>query len=173
MSKTIPPTLVYLFKELDTISRIQRGDKLCTRTEYINIEDKSMKSSVERTACGENRTRGITKINLVIVTTIEYSHRVLESRWMDIYSYKAKPNEEQIKLYEERIHWLNELRDRLHFAKFGVKNYSSSYVNDGEITKKCDEIYQTIETHYNALKNILLEYETKKATFNSAAAARS
>lgn len=164
----LQPALERLLIEINTISKIQRGERLCTRTEFLNVESESIKSSIIRTVCSEDRTRGMGKINNIVISTMEYANLILESRYLDIYNMqKPNPNETSIFLYEERISWLKKIKDYLHLSQFGITNYSIGYIMDAEIETKCTRLVENIKMFCVDLETTLDNFQKDKVVFIS------
>jgi len=159
------PFDILLF-ELDAISNIQRGDTLCTSSEYITSEAKTYMNSLKRTVIKEDRFRDYKCIKQRVNLAMMFAELILDSRQINVYEISPSIGKKDLEEYECRVQKLVRIYDALKGLGKGLKNFKNSYTEDKKLETHVDLLMENITLFCTRLKDTLTKYTEKQLLFN-------
>lgn len=141
-------TIAHIIFDLKTLSKLGVRQKVNTSKEYIFIEDESAFQGVHRWRDGASRDRTVSHIIREVITLVETTTWITESR-----HFLASLCDDDEK--KERIVILENASTALLYAIPGLKNMIIGY-DDTNITAKLEPLIQLIEEHIEFLDKFLL-----------------
>lgn len=150
--------------DLETISKIQKGETLDTTGEFLRIIGTgSYANSLMRSFNGDSRLKALQKITNLVYLAYEFAERILESKHLDIKgSAKGFQSDEQRAHYKVRIDWLMRINNSLGYAINGLSNLSITYRDDQVLEAKIYELIKKIQRKFKYLDNAILEIQKIK-----------
>lgn len=149
-----------LIFELDSISAMQRGDSICTTSEYITTEPKSYINSFKRTIIDqlahEDRYKDFKAIKQRVYSAMFIAELVIESSHLHIYhNPDSAIDKAQIDDYDKRIQKLVKIYETLKNLNKGLKNFKNTYPDDKKIDSNVNLLIENICEFCNKLTNKL------------------
>jgi len=78
-------SLTKILYDLSTISKYKHGEVVDTTTDYINLQEQSIVTSISRTLNGDDRHKALMRFADRIGTAYEFAERIIESKYLAIY----------------------------------------------------------------------------------------
>ena len=138
---------------LGTIGKIQKGQKIITSQEFINIDDDTALGFLRRTITRENREKAVYMVTMIIENSFTIIDLIMESK----YFYIAAPNKpadhdivtfcaDQLSEREGRLNELTKLYEGITNCVCGLKNLCTTYSDDSNILAKLMPLLEQIAT---------------------------
>lgn len=158
--------------DLLTISKYTKGNVIETTSEYLNIVESSIKVSTYRSLSGDTRVRALERIHNIIGIAYEYSERLLESRYLDLYKINARSGfisitPDDITKYNERYDLIVKIHDGLSGCISGLDEFKQNYdaKHDSNTVGNCEKLQTDTSKKVSRLKNKMNELTTIKFAF--------
>jgi hypothetical protein len=162
------PYLNKIKQDLDTISKIRAGDRLCTEGEYLKVVKESFATTAYRTFYRDSRLKTVRAIKDRTLAMMEITHLISESRYLTYYDIEhgervdRNINRELIKKYNDRIRQLHECYDCLNSSLSGIHNLLSTYLDDTDMTGTLNSFVVKITAHIKNMGDFLRKLRESK-----------
>ena len=157
--------------DLETIAKYTSSDIIDTiSSEYINLENDSIRRSLDRSLNGDSRYRALNRMDDRIISAYEYAERLLESRYLLLYqSGNWSLTIDNVKLYEERMSLLKTICGKLEKAAPGIVEFRKKYStkNDSSVVAQCDALIKKTGKIVRTLKIRLSELDSEKESYEA------
>ena len=154
-----------LLFDLESISLIKCGEKICTTSEYLTSNPRSVYMSLKRTIVGESREKDFLHLNNIINLAVELSNCMKESKYLCIYELNRVVTLDDESNYNSRIKKLCRMQTSLRKSIHGIINFKKSYPDDRQMEKKADLLIENTKNHVNELENYLNSLTEKKMLY--------
>ena len=158
-------TLDKIIFNLNTIGKIQKGQKILTSQEFINIDDDKPFSFISRTLSRENRDKGAYMVTMILENAFLVIDLLMESKHFYI-NIPQKPIDHDIVTFcvdqtterDARVRDLVRLYESIITCTGGLKNLCTTYSNDSNILAKLMPLLEQIETSSAKLSAFLTQH---------------
>ena len=173
MSNFTDAAISKILFDLSTIAKYKKGNVVETTSEYLNVVESSLKTSLDRSLSGDTRARALARFRQVIDIAYEYAERVLESRYLDIYKndtnvmISVQIDVVDLNRYEARYELLVKIYKGLLGCLAGVDEFKQTYdsKNDSTTVGNCDRLRQDTLRKANSLKEDIDRLDRQKDDF--------
>jgi hypothetical protein len=158
-------TLDKIVFNLSTIGKIQKGQKILTSQEFINIDEDRTFTFLARTLTRENRDKGAYMVTMVLENAFLVAELLMESKYFYI-NAPQKPIDHDIVTFcvdqtterEARVRDLVRLHSAITACTGGLKNLCTTYSSDSNILAKLMPLLEQIETNGAKLSSFLTQH---------------
>lgn len=150
-----------LLYDLETISTINKGQKIDTTEEYLGVERSNIFQAITRTLSGDSRKKTVSVIRSTIESSIAISDLILESRYL---AGSDQPTDDV--LYRERVDDLKNIVRGFNKAQWGLLSLCETYSDDSNCVANIKKIIQYMITQSARITKWLLEREDSKNLVN-------
>lgn len=141
---------------LAAIGEIPKGKKISTYGECIQPETESyLPESIQRLSHADSRTKVLRTIRYHIMTVIEISLRIMESKYLH-------NNIDNMSIYARRITELERIYHALRDAKRGIIGQIDAYPGDADVKIQITDLITEIDRHMIILNKCFAEIGEKQ-----------
>tara|TARA_B100001287_G_scaffold263271_1_gene253978 strand:- start:1764 stop:2306 length:543 start_codon:yes stop_codon:yes gene_type:complete len=133
-------TIDRVLHDLKVISSIRDNDKIYTENGMLNLDHGGVSSSMYRFVKGENRNRGLSAINNVILDAFA----ITENNFRKIECKDMTESREAIVNKMKSYHLIYKIRCSVSDCLIGLKNLRITYCDDTSISARIDVLKESI-----------------------------
>jgi len=171
----IPKILEKTLYDLNTISQINRGEKISTTSEYLNIEeDNFLLQPFGRSIRGDNRERAVNRLCYIVELALEYADVIMESHWFNFIEknkqsvYEEPSDAAEIKTehteYMQRKSWIKLVMARLTGSILGLNNFVETYKTDGNVVGRVQPLVVRSREYLTKIEKFIKSLEHTEAS---------
>lgn len=142
-----------LLFNLQTIASIEKGRKITTAQEFINVESESFLQPIWRTIHRDSRDKAI----LSICETINHSICITTLISESIHLRDLVEVELDQSARDDRLDWLKKFARGLSDANFGITNLAGTYFDDVNVLARLKPVMCRITAHSSFLSKVLAD----------------